>query len=102
MVARAQLKARPDVRAKIARVLRLKHREHFGSEAQVRVEDRGYKNYLNLEVVSPGFRSLDLLERTRLVWKWLRDGLSPSEHNRIVSLGALTPAEARERWGDGR
>jgi len=102
MVARLAPKPLTDAKRRIEKVLSQKHRERFGTKAKVRVEDRGYKNYLNLFVTSDRFRGMLPTERALLVWKWLREGLSPRDHSRIAALLPLTPAESRRLPGNGR
>jgi len=101
MVARLAPKPLTDVKKKIERVLSEKHREHFGSMARVRVEDRGYKHYLNLFVTSNKFRGMLPTDRALLIWKWLREGLPSRDHSRIAALLPLTAAEARRLPGNG-
>ena len=102
MVARLAPKPLTDVKKKIEKVLAEKHRERFGTKARVRVEERGYKNYLNLFVTSDSFRGMLPTERAILIWNWLRESLPPRDHSRIAALLPLTSAEARRLPGNGR
>lgn len=101
MVARLAPKPGLDLKRRIESLVVRKHHEHFGvgAEVKVRVEDRGYKNYLNLFVTSARFRDLLPTRRALLIWKWLRAELPARDHARIASLLPLTPAEARRLNG---
>ena len=101
MVARIASKPLIDVKKRIEKALSEKHREHFGSSAKVRVEDRGYKDYLNLFVTSDKFRGMLPTDRAVLIWKWLRASLPSRDHSRIAALLPLTSAEERRIPGNG-
>ena len=93
--------ARKNLSGKIRRVLARRMKAALGNGARVRVERHGYRDSLDVTVVSPRFGRTPWLKRCRLIWTWLDEDLTLSERIKIAGLIALTPAEARRMFRTG-
>ena len=87
------------IRNRIKKVVLEKHRRRFGLEAVVRIEPTGYRNHLDLFVISPKFARIPWDEGVSMVMDWIWEELPPREHNRIMGVLTLSPAEARRLFG---
>jgi hypothetical protein len=87
------------IRQRIKKVILQKHRERFGVDAVVHIEQTGYRNHLDLLVTSPKFARIPCDEGVTLVMDWITEVLPPRVHSRIVGLMTLSPAQERRLFG---
>ncbi len=91
--------ARKNLRLRVERVLQRRLRSEFGNGARAIVERSDFKDYLHVYVTAKKFAPLDLGERADLIFRWLREDLTPREVGKVTRLLPLTPAEERLTFG---
>jgi hypothetical protein len=87
------------IRRRIKNVILKQHRERFGIDAKVVLEPTGYRNHLDLWVVSPKFARIPWDKGISMVWEWIENEISVKDWRRIMGTLTFSPAEARRLFG---
>jgi len=86
---------RSNLATEVKKIIATHLSEELGSHHTFQVEARpgGYRDYVQLWVISDYFEPLDLIRRGELVWDVIKKHLPPDQWLKVSMLLVLTPDE---------